>query len=134
MFACFIALAACQGGYSTANAPTTLAAAQALCQGDRRHVEIHDRGIVTRILGVRPGRSAPHEGFIVRSSGGAAHALAVRIEDNVALTGFIPLRAGDAIEFQGQYECNDAVVHWTHRDPSGRHAGGFIAVNGRTYR
>ncbi|GAC1501129.1 MAG: DUF3465 domain-containing protein [Vulcanimicrobiaceae bacterium] len=131
---CCIAFAACQGGNSTANAPATLAAAQALCQGGRRHVEIHDRGIVTRVLGVRAGRGSSHEGFVMQSPGRATHALAVRVEDNVSLTGFIPLRVGDRVEVQGQYECDDAVVHWTHHDPSGRHIGGFITANGRTYR
>jgi hypothetical protein len=26
------------------------------------------------------------------------------------------------------------VVHWTHRDPGGRHMAGWLAHNGKTYQ
>ena len=58
----------------------------------------------------------------------------IRIEDNVSVTGPIPLSKGELVTLQGQYECNDGVIHWTHHDPRGRHVGGFIEAGGKIYR
>ena len=88
-------------------------------------------GTITRYLGTRYSESGEHEGFLVQTTGSNAP---LKIEDNVNITGFIPLRRGDAIELQGQYECNDGVIHWTHRDPSGRHVAGYVIVNGRRFQ
>jgi hypothetical protein len=70
-----------------------------------------------------------HEGFIVSLAGRT-----YRVEDNVDITGPVPLRRGERIELQGQFECNDYVIHWTHRDPAGRHVAGYIEADGKTYQ
>ena len=46
------------------------------------------------------------------------------------------VREGAPISFYGEYEWNNkgGVVHWTHRDPSGRHRAGWIRYAGRTYQ
>jgi len=46
------------------------------------------------------------------------------------------LEAGDTVSFAGEYEWNErgGVLHWTHHDPRGTHAAGFIEHEGRTYR
>lgn len=92
-------------------------------------MEAHLTGNVARVLGIRPGVSGSHEGFIFVTAGRP-----LKVEDNVDITGVIPLRAGDPVELLGQYECNDGVIHWTHRDPRGRHVGGYIRVHGQTYQ
>ena len=119
-------LAACQS-----SAAGSLADAQRVCSSGATHTEIHVSGTVTRYLGTRDSQSGEHEAFLVRPTD--ANTM-LQIEDNVNLTGFIPLRRGDAIELQGQYECNDGVIHWTHHDPSGRHVAGYVVVNGRRFQ
>lgn len=81
------------------------------------------------MLGMRESRSGLHEGFIVRSDDRR-----ITVEDNADITGPIPLHSGDPVSLLGQYECDDGVMHWTHRDPSGRHPAGYVEVNGRRYQ
>jgi hypothetical protein len=116
-------LASCGGG------STDLTQAIDACNRGASHAEVRVSGIVTRVLGERESESGLHEGFIV--STGSRH---LRVEDNADITGTIPLHRGDRIELQGQYECNDGVIHWTHHDPRGRHPSGYITVNGQTYQ
>ncbi len=103
---------------------------QAACLRGATHAELRASGTVRRVLGIQHGRNGSHEGFIFVTDAPAQY----RVEDNIDLTGYIPLRTGEHIELQGQYECNDGVIHWTHRDPSGRHIAGFIKADGRTYQ
>src|SRR5436190_23795432 len=44
------------------------------------------------------------------------------------------LRKGNLVEFSGEFEWNPqgGVIHWTHRDPQGRHADGWIKHNGKS--
>jgi Protein of unknown function (DUF3465) len=46
------------------------------------------------------------------------------------------LQAGEAIALKGEYEWNaqGGVLHWTHHDPSGRHATGWIKYHGQPYQ
>ncbi len=43
---------------------------------------------------------------------------------------------GERIEFKGEYAWNakGGVVHWTHRDPSGRHPDGWLKYQNHTYQ
>ena len=45
------------------------------------------------------------------------------------------LTVGDTVEFYGEYEWNakGGVLHWTHRDPRGRHINGWLKHKGVTY-
>ena len=122
-----LAIAGCQASSSS----SSVSAAQRACATGAAHVEVHLSGTIARYLGTRYSQSGRHEGFLVRTRDFAAP---LKIEDNVEITGFIPMRTGDSVELQGQYECNDGVIHWTHHDPSGRHLSGYVIVNGRRFQ
>jgi len=124
-----IACAGCAAGASD------LQQAQIACAGDRgsyRHLEVYvPRATVTRVLGFRSTRSGMHEGFLFTAAGSPSNVL---VEDNTDITGPIPLHRGQTISLLGQYECSDGVIHWTHRDPAGRHVSGYIEANGQRYQ
>lgn len=125
----------------TAERQTTQASAERTADGDpiarafanqQSNVQIEDQGTVQKIL-PDDDQGSRHQRFIVRLNSGAT----VLIAHNIDLAPRIePLRAGDAIEFYGEYEWNSkgGVIHWTHRDPARRHAAGWIRHNGRTYQ
>ncbi|MEJ2515513.1 MAG: DUF3465 domain-containing protein [Gammaproteobacteria bacterium] len=74
-----------------------------------------------------------HQRFIVRLESGRT----VLIAHNIDLAPRLDrLRPGDHVAFRGEYEWNPkgGVVHWTHHDPSGRHAGGWLEYEGQRYR
>ncbi len=60
----------------------------------------------------------------------------ILIAHNIDIAPKVPLQPGDIIEVRGRYEWNDkgGVLHWTHRDPSGRKQGGWIRHKSRTYK
>jgi hypothetical protein len=99
----------------------------------RSHVEVVADGTVTRVLGIAPGRVSPHEGFLLRLNSGCR--LTVRVEANTDFTGNFALAPGDRAVVKGEYEYYPlgGVIHWTHRDPRGRHEGGYVEAGGRTY-
>jgi hypothetical protein len=88
-------------------------------------------GRVQRVL-ADDNQGSRHQRFILELSSGQT----VLIAHNIDLAPRIPrLRAGDIVEFAGEYEwnTNGGVVHWTHHDPAGRHPGGWLRHQGQVY-
>lgn len=112
-----------------ASGPVSVEKALDICARGAPVVEVTASGSVARLLGYYTTRSGTHEGFVLHSD-----ALTIRVENNTSITGPVPLSKGEAVSLQGQYECNDGVIHWTHHDPRGRHIGGFIEAGGKIYR
>jgi hypothetical protein len=121
-------LAAC-----SATQPPNDAAVCAAYSGERSGVEVVADGTVTRLLGVQAGRTSPHEGFLFRLASSCS--VVVRVEANTDFTGPIPLAPGEHVLVKGEYEYYPlgGVIHWTHRDPRGRHENGYIEAAGQMY-
>ncbi|MEN7342111.1 MAG: DUF3465 domain-containing protein [Pseudomonadota bacterium] len=77
-------------------------------------------------------KGSQHQRFLVRTPGGQS----LLIAHNIDLAPRAPIDVGTAVNIHGQFEWNEkgGVVHWTHHDPGGRHAGGYIKVDGQTIR
>lgn len=105
--------------------------AQAVVRG--RAAEVTFDGTVATAPRFVGSRSGMHEHFFVRSDDGVY----VGIADNVSIADPCPVAPGDRVEVKGEftpsYADGSPLVHWTHHDPSRRHADGFIEFGGRRY-
>lgn len=103
----------------------------ALYAGHRSGVWVTASGRVARVL-ADDRRGDRHQRFVLRLADGHT----VLVAHNIDLAPRVPLRAGSRVTVRGRYEWNErgGVLHWTHRDPRGRQAGGWIEVDGRRYR
>jgi len=98
--------------------------------------ELSDRwvefeGRVVRLL-PDDNQGSRHQKFIVELASGHT----VLVSHNIDLAPRVELARDDRVQVRGEYEWNDrgGVVHWTHRDPQGRIAGGWVRLRGREYR
>ena len=74
---------------------------------------------------------AEHEEFPAQTPAGP-----VDVIDNVNIAPRVPVQPGSAIEVRGEMVHDpgkEPVVHWTHHDPQGTHADGYIRFNGKLY-
>jgi Protein of unknown function (DUF3465) len=96
------------------------------------HQQVAGQGTVVKILSDDIDGSR-HQRFIVRLNSGRT----LLMSHNIDLAPRIEsLREGDTVAFYGEYEWNPkgGVIHWTHRDPQGRHPAGWIRHEGQTYQ
>ena len=95
-------------------------------------VQVEGEGVVTRVLADDLDGSR-HQRFIVRLASGQTLLVAHNIDLAPRVAG---LKEGDSVRFYGQYEWNEkgGTVHWTHRDPQGKHTAGWLKHDGRTYQ
>lgn len=94
-------------------------------------VQVGGAGVVIHLL-PDDTKGSQHQRFLMKLSSGQK----LLIAHNIDLAPRIEaLRKGDTVEFYGEYEWNakGGVVHWTHRDPRGRHKHGWLKHNGVTY-
>lgn len=96
------------------------------------NIQVEGEGVVTRILSDDLSGSR-HQRFVVRLPTGQTVLVAHNIDIAPRVGG---LSEGDSIRFNGEYVWNEegGVLHWTHRDPEGRHSAGWLKHNGRTYQ
>lgn len=96
------------------------------------NVQVEGRGVVRRVLS-DDNDGSRHQRFVVALASGQT----LLVVHNVDLAPrVVGLRKGDAVSFSGEYEWNaeGGIVHWTHRDPAGRHKAGWIRHKGEVYQ
>lgn len=94
-------------------------------------IHVEGAGTVSRIL-PDDNDGSRHQRFIIRLGTGQT----LLIAHNIDLAERIgTLETGDRVKFSGEYEWNPegGVIHWTHRDPSGRRSPGWIEHEDRKY-
>lgn len=95
-------------------------------------IQLEGSGRVKRILS-DDNDGSRHQRFILELPSG----LSLLVAHNIDLAPRINnLQRGDEVGFYGEYEWNNrgGVMHWTHHDPQGRHAGGWLKHRGQTYQ
>lgn len=95
------------------------------------NIQVMGAGIVEKVLKDDTQGSA-HQRLIVRVGPDQT----ILIAHNIDLAPRVAnVQKGDSIEFYGEYEWNNkgGVVHWTHRDPRGKHTDGWIMHDGKRY-
>ncbi|HEY4714128.1 MAG TPA: DUF3465 domain-containing protein [Aquirhabdus sp.] len=93
---------------------------------------VEGKGTVVKIL-KDDNNGSRHQRFILRLDSGQT----VLVTHNIDLAPRIEvLNEGDTVIFKGEFVSNDkgGVIHWTHRDPQGRHEGGWLKRNGKVYQ
>ncbi len=96
------------------------------------NLQIEGRGTVATLL-ADDNNGSRHQRFILRLDSGRTLLLAHNIDLAARIDA---LRVGDTVAFYGEYEWSrkGGVIHWTHRDPQGRHPGGWLKHDGRVYQ
>lgn len=115
----------------TKNDFTPLSAVQSWETNHTSNQMIYQQGVVWKLL-QDDNEGSRHQKFIVK----LANEQTLLISHNIDLAPRIEnLQNNDSIIFKGEYEWNrkGGVVHWTHKDPQGKHEGGFLLHNGRRY-
>ena len=95
-------------------------------------VQVSGKGVVTKLL-ADDNEGGRHQRFILELESGQTLLVAHNIDIAPRLDG---LAVGDTVEFYGEYYYNDqgGGIHWTHRDPDGSHADGYLKWNGAIYQ
>ena len=89
-------------------------------------------GTVTKLL-ADDNEGSRHQRFILTLPSGQT----LLVAHNIDLAPRVAaLKPGDTVAFNGVYEWNakGGVIHWTHRDPSGRYQAGWLKHAGQTYQ
>ena len=135
VIAAFLAVGRASRFGSTENGPISEGGGQSIVtaiENRASKVQVEGEGAVIKVLAddVEGDR---HQRFLLRLRAGQTLLVAHNIDLAPRIEG---LRKGDRVEFSGEYAWNEkgGVVHWTHRDPRGRHVGGWLKHAGRTYQ
>ncbi|MDD2894534.1 MAG: DUF3465 domain-containing protein [Aliarcobacter sp.] len=101
-------------------------------QNKQSNVQVQGSGKVLKVLS-DDNSGSRHQRFILKLPSN----LTVLVAHNIDLANKIKdLKAGDNVEFYGEYEWNNkgGVLHWTHKDPRGKHKDGWLKHNGIVYK
>ncbi len=95
-------------------------------------LQVRGSGTVARLL-ADDDEGSRHQRFIVRLDSGQTLLVAHNIDVAPRVEG---LAVGDEIAFSGVYEwsAEGGTIHWTHGDPDGDHAAGWLRHDAKTYQ
>ena len=95
-------------------------------------ISVEGQGDVVKVL-PDDTKGSRHQRFIVRLDSGQTVLIAHNIDVAPRVA---PLAPGDSVSFSGEYVWNDkgGIIHWTHHDPGGTHASGWIKRNGQVFQ
>ena len=98
----------------------------------RSGLQVAGEGVVTRVL-PDDNDGGRNQRFILRLASGQTLLVAHNIDVAPPVGSLAP---GDSVQFSGVYEWNSqgGVIHWTHHDPAGQHAAGWLRVRGETFQ
>lgn len=104
----------------------------------RSNIQLAGEGEVIKVL-PDDNKGSRHQRLLVRlaPTPEQRRGQVILIAHNIDLAPRVDnVSAGDRIGFLGEYEWTDkgGVLHWTHRDPGGRHPAGWLRHDGQTYR
>lgn len=121
-----------QAPADTAQASAADATIRAAFESRRSDVQVAGQGTVRQVL-ADDNNGSRHQRFILALPSGHTVLVAHNIDLAPRING---LQAGDTVAFNGEYEWNEkgGVIHWTHHDPAGRHAAGWLRHGGQTYQ
>ncbi len=95
-------------------------------------IQVQGVGKVIKVL-KDDTKGSQHQRFLLKLPSN----LTILIAHNIDLASRVEdLKAGDTIEFYGEYEWNNkgGVIHWTHHDPRKKHKDGWLKHNGVIYQ
>ena len=129
------ALGSCGAASAITSPPAATSGDAVLAKAFADHadgLEVQGQGTVQKLLSDDVSGER-HQRFIVELASGQTLLLAHNIDVAHRVPG---LQVGDTVAFKGEYVWNaqGGLVHWTHRDPSGSHAAGWIKYQGKTYQ
>ncbi|MGR0278131.1 DUF3465 domain-containing protein [Marinomonas dokdonensis] len=94
-------------------------------------LQVQGEGVVIRLLS-DDTKGSQHQRFILQLDSKQT----LLVAHNIDLAPRINrLGVGDKVAFYGEYEWNKhgGVLHWTHKDPRGKHPHGWLRHKGRQY-
>lgn len=97
----------------------------------RSNLQVEGEGVIVKML-PDDNDGSRHQQFILKLRSGQT----LKVAHNIDVAPRIDaLAEGDTIQFAGEYEWNPqgGVIHWTHHDPRGRHAPGWLVHDGNRY-
>jgi hypothetical protein len=93
--------------------------------------QVQGSGIVVKVL-KDDTNGLQHQKFLLKVSGN----ITILIAHNIDLAPRVDdIHEGDTVAFKGEYiyTPKGGTVHWTHKDPRGNHAAGWLEHNGKKY-
>lgn len=104
---------------------------QRVFEQQRYDYQVAGKGRVIKLL-KDDLKGSKHQRFIVKLESQQTLLVAHNIDLAPKIIG---LKVGDWVEFYGEYEWNakGGVIHWTHKDPRGKHPHGWLRHAGKQY-